>query len=166
MNLIVAVDKNWGIGCNNHLLVSLPPDMTFFKKMTMNKVVVMGRKTLESFPNGKPLPRRTNIVLTKNKDYNPDGAIVCHSVEELFETLNKWNSEDIFVIGGASIYQQLLPYCDTAYVTKINQTYIEDTWFPCLDCKYDWEIEDKGIEESYYGIKYRFVKYRRKTYDK
>ena len=100
MNIIVAVDKNWAIGCNNKLLVSIPSDMKFFRETTTGNVVVMGRKTLESFPNGMPLKNRTNIVLTGNRDYQVKGAIVVHSMEELLEELKKYNSEQIYVIGG------------------------------------------------------------------
>ena len=112
MNLIVAVDKNWAIGKSNKLLVSIPADMKFFRETTMGNVVVMGRKTLESFPGGQPLKKRTNIVLTKDKNYKVKDAIVVNSIEELLEELKKYNSESIYVIGGESIYRQLLPYCD------------------------------------------------------
>ena len=123
MNLIVAVDKNWGIGFENKLLVSIPDDMKFFRETTTGKVVVMGRKTLESFPGGRPLKNRTNIVLTKNKNYKADGAIVVHTIEQLKEELKKYPSEDIYVIGGASIYAALLDDCDVAHVTKIDYAY-------------------------------------------
>ena len=107
MNLIVAVDKNWAIGKNNELLVRIPADQKFFRETTTGKVVVMGRKTLESFPNGLPLKNRTNIVLTHNQDYEVKGAIVVHSMEELHEELKKYNDEDIYVIGGEKIYEQI-----------------------------------------------------------
>lgn len=105
MNLIVNADKNWGIGKNNELLVHIPNDMKMFRNTTIGKVVVMGRKTLESFPNGLPLVKRTNIVMTKNKDYDVKGAVIVHSKEELLEELKKYPQEDIFVIGG-----EHLPY--------------------------------------------------------
>ena len=120
MNLIVAVDENWAIGKDNKLLVSIPSDMKFFRETTTGKVVVMGRKTLESFPNGLPLKNRTNIVLTRNRDYQVKDAIVVHSVPELLVKLDKYSSEDVYVIGGDSVYQELLPYCDVAHVTKIK----------------------------------------------
>ena len=103
MNLIVAVDKNWGIGKNNKLLVSIPSDMKFFRETTSGKVVVMGRKTLESFPNGMPLKNRVNIVLTSNRDYCVKDAVIVHTLEELQEELKKYKSEDIYVIGGDSV---------------------------------------------------------------
>ena len=120
MNLIAAVDKNWAIGCKNKLLVSIPADMKFFRETTIGKVVVMGRKTLESFPNGMPLKKRTNIVLTHDKTYKVPDAILVHSMEELHEELKKYPSEDIYVIGGETIYKQLLDECDVAHITKID----------------------------------------------
>ena len=111
MNLIVAVDSNWGIGKDNKLLVSIPADMKFFRTTTTGKVVIMGRKTLESFPNGLPLKNRVNIVLTGNKDYKVKDAVVVHSVEEALEEAGKYPTEDVYVIGGDSVYRQMLPYC-------------------------------------------------------
>ena len=119
MNLIAAVDKNWAIGYQNKLLTSIPEDMKFFRQTTTGKVVVMGRKTLESFPGKKPLKNRTNIVLTKNPSYQAEGAIVVHNEDELREELKKYDSNELYVIGGGSIYEMLIPYCDTAYITKI-----------------------------------------------
>ena len=161
MNIIVAVDKNWGIGKDNKLLVSIPSDMKFFREETMNKVVVMGRKTLESFPNGLPLKRRTNIVLTKDRNYKVKDAILVHSVEELMEELKKYDSEDIYVIGGDSIYRQLLPYCDVAHVTKIDYAYEADSYFPNLDEMSDWTVERTSEELTYFDLEYMFVKYVR-----
>lgn len=161
MNVIVAVDKNWGIGKDNKLLVSIPSDMKFFREETMNKVVVMGRKTLESFPNGLPLKRRTNIVLTKDRNYKVKDAILVHSVEELMEELKKYDSEDIYVIGGDSIYRQLLPYCDVAHVTKIDYAYEADSYFPNLDEMSEWKVERTSEELTYFDLEYMFVKYVR-----
>ena len=110
MNIIVAADKNWAIGKNNKLLVSIPQDMKFFRETTTGKVVVMGRKTLESFPGGQPLKKRVNIVLTSDKNYHVNGADIVHSIDALLEELKKYPAEDIYVIGGESIYRQLLPY--------------------------------------------------------
>lgn len=147
MNLIVAVDENWAIGKDNKLLVSIPSDMKFFRETTTGKVVVMGRKTLESFPNGLPLKNRTNIVLTRNRDYQVKDAIVVHSVPELLVKLDKYSSEDVYVIGGDSVYQELLPYCDVAHVTKINHVYAADSWFPNLDETGEWEITGESEEQ-------------------
>ena len=139
MKAIAAADKNWGIGYKNRLLVSIPSDMKFFRQTTTGKVVVMGRKTLESFPNGMPLKNRTNIVLTSNRNYQVKDAILVHSEEELLEELKKYNSEDIYVIGGESIYRMFLPYCDTALVTKIDHAFQADAYFPDLDAMDDWK---------------------------
>ncbi len=159
MNLIVAVDKNWGIGFENKLLVSIPDDMKFFRETTTGKVVVMGRKTLESFPGGRPLKNRTNIVLTKNKNYKADGAIIVHTLEQLREELKKYPSEDIFVIGGASIYEALLDDCDVAHVTKIDYAYRADAHFPNLDEKPEWKIVADSDEQTYFNLEYRFYQY-------
>ena len=130
MNLIAAVDKNWAIGCKNKLLVSIPADMKFFRETTTGKVVVMGRKTLESFPNGQPLKKRVNIVLTRDKNFKAGDAIIVHSMEELREELKKYPSEDIYVIGGETIYKQLLDDCDVAHITKIDYAFEADAYFP------------------------------------
>ena len=140
MNIIVAVDKNWAIGKDNKLLVSIPADMKMFRQETTGKVVVMGRKTLESFPGGLPLKNRTNIVLTGNKDFKVKDAIVVHTMEELLEEIKKYPSDQVYCIGGDSVYKQLLPYCDTAHITKIDFVYEADLYFPNLDEIPEWEI--------------------------
>jgi dihydrofolate reductase len=162
MNLIVAVDKNWGIGCNNQLLVSIPADMKLFRETTSGKVVVMGRKTLESFPNGLPLKNRTNIVLTNNRDYKVKDAIILHSVDEVLEELKKYEQEDIYIIGGESIYRTFLPYCNVAHVTKIDHAYEADAYFPNLDEMEEWEITADSEERTYFDLEYRFLRYERK----
>ena len=162
MNLIVAVDKNWAIGFKNQLLVSIPQDMKFFRTTTTGKVVVMGRKTLESFPNGLPLKNRTNIVLTGDKNYKVKDAIILHSVEAVLEELKKYDSEDIYVIGGESIYRQLLPYCDKAYVTRIDHAYEADTYFPDLEKHPDWEMTHVSDEQTYFDLEYVFTIYEQK----
>lgn len=161
MNLIVAVDKNWAIGYQNQLLVSIPSDMKFFREKTMGKVVVMGRKTLESFPNGMPLKNRVNIVLTKNETYQVKDARMVHTVEQLMEELKQYSSEDVFVIGGESIYRLLLPYCDTAYVTKIDHTFQADTYFPNLDQEDGWQMVETSEENTCFDLEYYFTKYEK-----
>ena len=161
MNLIAAVDENWAIGNKNKLLVSIPADMKFFRETTVNKVVVMGRKTLESFPGGQPLKKRTNIVLTRDKNYKVKDAIVVHSVEALLEELKKYDEEDIYVIGGDSIYKQMLPYCKLAHITRIHHAYEADTYFPNLDEMEDWEITGISDEQTYFDLEYEFVRYER-----
>ena len=162
MNIIVAADQNWAIGKDNKLLISIPADMNFFRTTTTGKVVVMGRKTLESFPGGQPLKKRTNIVLTRDKHYKVKDAIVVHSIEEVLEELKKYDSEDVYVIGGDSIYSQMLPYCDTAHVTKIDFAYEADSWFPNLDEDPEWKIAEESEEQTYFDLEYTFVKYVRK----
>ncbi len=161
MNLIVAVDKNWAIGLNNKLLVSIPEDMKFFRTETTGKVVVMGRKTLETFPNGMPLKNRTNIVLTTNKSYDVKGALVFHTIEEVLEELEKYSSEDVYIIGGGSIYRQFLPYCNKAHVTKIDYAYEADTLFPNLDEMPEWKVTASSGEKTYYDLEFEFLKYER-----
>lgn len=160
MNLIAAVDKNWAIGMDNKLLVRIPDDMKRFRQMTIEKVVVMGRKTLESFPGGRPLKGRINIVLSKDRNYQPKDVIVVHSLEELSVELKKYKSEDIFVIGGESIYRQLLDQCDTAYITKIDYAYQADAWFPNLDEEDAWQVEEESEEQTYFDLEYYFITYR------
>ena len=162
MNIIVAVDKNWSIGCKGKLLISIPEDMQLFRKETTNKVVVMGRKTLESFSNGLPLKNRTNIVITSDKSYNVKDAIICHSIEEALEEIKKYPSEDVYVIGGGTIYRQFLPYCDVAHVTKIDYEYDADTQFPNLDEMSEWSIAERSDERTYFDLEYEFLKYARK----
>ena len=159
MNLIVAVDKNWAIGKNNKLLVSIPDDMKFFRDTTTGKVVVMGRKTLESFPNSKPLKNRVNIVLTRDKDYKADGAVIVHSKEELDKELEKYASDDIYVIGGESIYRLLLDECHRAFVTYVDYGYDADTYFPNLEERPEWKLVEESEEQTYYDIEFYFRTY-------
>ena len=162
MNAIAAVDANWAIGNKNRLLTSIPADMKFFREKTMGHVVVMGRKTLESFPNGLPLKNRVNIVLTANRSYKVKDAIIVHTKEELLEELKKYDSNELYIIGGGSIYEMLIPYCDTAYITKIDHAYAADTYFPNLDQMDDWEMTEVSEEQTCFDLEYVFAKYERK----
>lgn len=162
MKLIVAVDKNWAIGNKNKLLISIPADMKNFRTKTTGNVIIMGRKTLESFPQSQPLANRVNIVLTKNENYQVKGATVVHSVEELQEELKQYTEEEIYVIGGESIYRQLLPLCDEAIVTKIDEAYEADTYFPNLDAMDEWEMAEESEEQTYFDVCYTFATYKRK----
>jgi len=166
MNLIAAVDSNWAIGNKNKLLASIPADMKFFRETTTGHVVVMGRKTLESFPNGMPLKNRTNIVLTSNRNYCVKDAVIVHTLKELLEELKKYDSEEIFVIGGGSVYQMMLPYCDTAYITKIDHAYEADTYFPNLNQDEEWEMTKVSEEQTCFDLEYVFSKYERKAVPK
>ena len=163
MKAILAADKHWGIGYNNRLLVSIPSDMKFFRQTTTGKVVVMGRKTLESFPNGMPLKNRTNIVLTGNSEYKVKDAVIVHSKEELMKELEKYDTEDIYVIGGESVYRMMLPYCDTVYVTKIDRAFQADTFFPNLDQMEEWELAEEGEEQTCFDLEFCFTRYERRT---
>ena len=162
MKAILAADKNWGIGYNNRLLVSIPSDMKFFRQTTTGKVVVMGRKTLESFPNGMPLKNRTNIVLTGNQNYQVKDAVVVHSEDELMDELEKYDTDDIFVIGGESVYRMMLPHCDTVYVTKIDRAFQADTFFPDLDEMDEWVMTEESEEQTCFDLEFCFTKYERR----
>lgn len=162
MNLIVAVDSNWAIGNKNQLLVRIPADHKYFREITTGKVVVLGRKTLETFPQGMPLKNRTNIILSTNPDYHVKDAIVVHSLEELFEELKQYDTKDVYIIGGSSVYRELLPYCDVAHVTKIDGAYEADSYFPNLDQMEEWQITADSEEQTYFDLEYRFLKYEKK----
>lgn len=161
MNIIVAVDNHWGIGYKNQLLVSIPADMRFFREVTTGGVVIAGRKTMESLPGGQPLKNRTNIVLTRQKDYRLPGAIVVHSLEEALEQVKDVPDEKVFVIGGESIYRQFLPYCKEAHVTKINFTYEADAFFPNIEESEEWRLAGESEEQTYYDLEYVFQKYHK-----
>ena len=133
MNMIAAVDRNWAIGRKGRLLVSIPNDLKHFREETMGKVVVLGRKTLQTFPQAMPLSGRTNIILSRNPSFFVKGAQVVHSLDELKLALEPFPSKDIYCIGGESIYRQLLPWCDTAHITRIDHGYEADAYFPNLD---------------------------------
>lgn len=161
MNLIVAVDKNWAIGYKNDLLVKIPADQRFFREETTGKVVIMGRKTLESFPQKQPLKNRKNIVITRDMDYKVKDAVVVHSIEEALKEVEGVPTEDVYVIGGATIYEQMIEYCDVAHVTKIDYAYQADTFFPNLDEKPEWKIVADSEEQTYYDLEYYFLRYER-----
>ena len=161
MNMIVAVDNNWAIGCENQLLISIPADHKMFRKETLGKVVVLGRKTLETFPNGLPLSQRTNIILSNNIDYKVKDATVVHSIEELLEELKQYDTNDVYIIGGETVYRQMLPYVDTVHVTKIDREYEADAFFPNLDKMPDFKVTAVSDEQVYFDTTYTFEKYDR-----
>lgn len=161
MNIIASASASWGIGNGNALLFRIKEDMRYFKEKTTGNVVVMGRKTLDTLPEGKPLPDRVNIVLTRNTDFSREGIITVHSVNELMDEIKKYDS-DIFVIGGGEVYKELLPYCDKAYITKIASEREADTFLPDLDKDNEWRIKEQSeINKSRTGLEYRFVIYER-----
>ena len=161
MNLIVAADRNWGIGKNNGLLASLPTDMKYFREHTTGKVVVMGRKTLESMPGGKRLPKRVNDVLTANADYVAEGCRIVHSEYELFDSLSRYRPDDVFLIGGGSLYKRFYRYCNRLYVTKIDAVLDADTFIPDFDEDPDYEIISESDPVTENGLTYRFVVYQK-----
>lgn len=165
MNIILAADRNWAIGKDNDLLIHLPGDLKYFKKMTTGKTVIMGRKTLESLPGGKPLPNRRNIILTRSVDFQVSGAEVLNSVEDVLHLIKSGNlkSDEAFVIGGADIYKQMMPYCDKFYITKIEAELPADRYFVDLDEVNDLKITWTGPIEEYKGTKYQYVLYEKRT---
>lgn len=157
MNLIVAVDQNWAIGKDGDQLVYLKEDLKRFRTLTSGHTVILGRKTLATFPGGRPLKNRRNLILSRNPQFQAEGAEVFSSVEELV----KQADGDAFVIGGASVYEQLLPYCDAAYVTKIHAGFPADTYFPNLDQSGEWEVSEESESLEQDGISYHYVTYSR-----
>ena len=160
MNAIVVVDENWAIGRDGGLLTHLPGDLKYYKSKTLGKTVVIGRKTLESFPGGKPLPGRTNIVLTANEDYEAEGCIICHSKEEVLAELEKCASEDVYISGGAAVYRQFMEDCDVFYVTKIYSSFEADRFFPDLDAA-GYQVTWQSDLQEEKGLSYRFLRYER-----
>lgn len=167
MNIIVNVDKNWAIGKENKLLFPISEDLKNFKRLTINKAVIMGRATLESLPGSKPLKNRKNIVLSRTLNKNED-FYVCKDIEELKELLNskdfeELKTEDIFVIGGQTIYRELLDSCDTAIITKVQaEAQNPDAFFPNLDKNPDWFIFEESEKFYQEDLEYSFVTYKKK----
>ena len=159
MKAIVAVDKNWGIGKKNGLLFSLPLDMKFFRETTLNKVVVMGSNTLKSFPNGKPLKNRTNIVLFPGGEKRDD-CIVVDNLEELSKELKKYDTNDVFIIGGAMFYKTLLPYCSEVLVTKVDADGGAEVFYENLDKKPEWQCVFEGEVQETNGYNIKFTTYK------
>lgn len=163
MNIIVSVDKKWGIGNKGKLLVSIPKDMKLFREETVGKVIIMGHNTLFSLPGSQPLAGRENIVLSKDKNLKIKGTTVVNSVESCLEYLkeNNINYEDVFVIGGESVYRNFLPYCNVAHVTYIDYEYAADRHFLNLDADKEWSLLLETEEETYFDIPYTFRMYKR-----
>lgn len=163
MDLIVAADSKWGIGRNGGLLASIPTDMKYFRDHTMGKVVVMGRKTLESMPGRKGLPGRTNYVLTSKPGFSAERCIIVNSVDDLRKELAKYDPDDIFLIGGATLYNMLYRECRRLYVTKIDADLDADTFIADFDEDPDFEIESASGPVTENGLTYRFIVYRKRT---
>ena len=162
MKIIVAADSRWGIGKNNKLLVSIPSDMRFFRETTSGCTIIMGRKTLESFPGGRPLKNRRNIVLTKQPDFRVEGVTAVPGVCEALDLVRGMNPAEVFCIGGAMIYRLFLPYCDTALITRIDHIYDADAFLPDLDNDSAWEKVRESEEQVFFDLTYRFCTYKRK----
>ena len=164
MIAIAAVDKKWGIGYKGDLLVSLPEDQKgVFRVYTAGNTVVFGRKTLQTFKDQKLLPKRINIILSRNPKFEKEGAIILHSTEELDQYKKDHPDEKIFIIGGAEIYNTLISICDEAIITKLNAEYKADSFCPNLDDNDDWEltqVEDEIM--SVKGISFNVCHYKRK----
>lgn len=161
MNLIVAVDEKWGIGCDNELLASIPGDMQYFKEKTTDGVVVMGRRTLESLPKQKGLPKRINYVLTSNENFEAERCIAVHSEEELFKELEQYDPEQVFIIGGESIYRKFYKNCDKCFVTKMHADLHADKFMVNLDEDEDFKETWKSEMHSENGIDYEFTLYEK-----
>ncbi len=156
LTAIAAVSGNWGIGKNGDLLFNIPEDKKFFRRTTLNHTVIMGRKTLESLPGGKPFKDRKNIVLSRNRDFAPEGVTVCHDVREVLGIIK---NEDAFVAGGGEIYRLMLPFCAKAIITKVDSIPEADTFFPDLDSAANWTITGQSEKYTYEGLTYRFCTY-------
>lgn len=159
MTIIVAIDKNRGIGYKGNLLCKIPDDMRRFKTLTLGNTVVMGRKTMESLPGAAPLSGRKNLVLTSRRDI-ADGFSTCRCKEDLLALLPDCPGE-IFVIGGESVYRLMLPYCDRAYVTEIDESFDADSFFPALAPEDGWQVSESSAFYEYNGVKYRFLTYKK-----
>ena len=165
MNLIAAADANWGIGKDGGLLVHLPGELRYFKEKTSGKAVIMGRATLESLPGGKPLPNRTNIVLTSQTDFAKEGCIVAHDMDELAAVCADYAPEDMMVIGGEQIYMQLIRQCERLFITKIFEIYDADKHLMNVDKMRSFELVWESDVQEENGVQYQFLEYRKKEKD-
>ena len=165
MIAIAAVDRNWGIGYKGDLLISLPEDQKgVFRKYTAGNTVVFGRKTLQTFPGERLLPKRTNIILTRNPDFEKEGAVILHSADELAGYMTEHPDEEIYLIGGAEIYNSFIGICDRAIITFINAEFTADAFFPNLDESPEWELEEEEPEiMSEKGVAFTVRHYIRKV---
>lgn len=157
MNCIASVDSRWAIGKDNGLLFHIPEDMSFFKEKTLGRTVIMGKNTLLSLPYQKPLAKRTNIVLSTSLSRND--CIVCRDLKSLFEQIKKCNSDDLYVIGGEQVYKLLLPYCSTAYITKVSAESAGDKFLQNLDLSDNWILSCASEKRTYNGLDFCFCKY-------
>ena len=161
MKMIVCVSEDFGIGKGGDLLFSLPPDMKFFREQTKEKVVIMGRGTLDSFPGGNPLKNRVNIVLTRDKNFSREGAVVFNTKEEILEYVKQFESDDVFVIGGGQIYEMFKDDCDTALVTRVRKSVPCDTYFFNIDEDGKWNLFEESEIMEHEGMEFSFCTYKR-----
>lgn len=159
MNMIVCVSRNWGIGKDNQLLFHIPNDLKQFRALTIGKTVVMGHNTLKSLPGGKPLPERTNIVLSRDPNLVVDGATVCHDMQDVLIELSTVSPDDVFIIGGASVYRMFLPYCRRALITRVDAAPEADSFFPDLQEHPQWKIRQESDFMEHNGLSYQYVEY-------
>lgn len=159
MKAILHADKEWGIGKSNGLMFRIPADMDFFRKTTTGNVVVMGSNTLKSFPGGKPLKNRTNIVLYPDGEDREDCKIV-RSLDELFTEIKKYDKDKVYVIGGAMLYKTLLPYCDEVLVTKVDAVGGADAYFENLDKNPAFKLVDVSVDVETNGYLINFCVYK------
>ncbi len=159
MNAIVNVTTHWGIGKNGKLLVSIPTDLHRFRELTLHKTVVYGRKTLATFPNGLPLSNRENILLTRDPEFKIEDAVICHDLDELRSILRDRYSENVFVIGGESVYKLLVPHCEKAYVTFSYTDLKADKFFPNLNRNENWYVSAIQPTQIEGRTPFRFVEY-------
>lgn len=160
MNAIVAADQNWAIGREGDLLFSLPSDMKRFRSMTLDSTVILGRKTLDSFPGGKPLPKRRNIVITRNTNFQREGVEVVSSPDEALKLAEGTPDDKLWIIGGSSIYTAMLSRCRYVYLTRVDAAAPDaDAFFPNLDKLPNWQIQEESAPITENGVTYRFVTY-------
>ena len=157
MDLIAAVDQNWAIGRDGDQLCYIPADLKHFQALTTGHAVLLGRKTLTTFPGGRPLKNRRNLILSRDPGFAPEGAEVFRDVDSLLSAA----PADAFVIGGASVYRALLPHCDRAFITKLDKAWPADAFFPDLDADPNWAVTEEGERREHEGISFRYVTYER-----
>jgi dihydrofolate reductase len=159
MNLIVAVDNNWAVGYKGGLLTYLPGDLPYFKEKTMGKIIIMGRKTLESLPGGRPLKGRTNIIMTRDKEFTCEGGKICYNKDEVLEYVKQYTCEDIFIIGGAEIYNLFMNECKKAYITKIYKKMPADKHINNMDKLDNWKVTWESDKQEHEGLVYQWTVY-------
>lgn len=161
MNLLVTADENWAIGKGSQVSIRIPREQKLFMEETAGKVIVMGRKTFQTIYQGLAVQGRINIVLSENRTLQIKGVTVVHSVAELLEEIAQYPTEDVYVVGGESIYRQLLPYCTVAHVTKLDHAYAADKYIENLDKSSQWKLTADSDEQTYFDIAYEFRKYEK-----